>query len=76
MLHLVLLENLKLALHVSVKLQDGRNVAAAVAVVWCGPDGDEILLGEHILVTLVHQLMRAADQLQAVQVVELQHGSY
>ena len=41
-----------------------------VAVVWRGPDGDELLV-EHVLVAFLHELVRPGDQLKGVDVVEL-----
>lgn len=43
-----------------VELQDGRNVTTSIAVVWCGPNGDEVPI-KHVLVAFVYKLMSAAD---------------
>ena len=42
-------EDLELGLEVAVDAHDGRHVAAAVAVVRRGPDGDDRVLREVIL---------------------------
>jgi hypothetical protein len=67
---------------VLVQLQDGRDVAAAVAVVGRRPYGHQAvrglarlaaLRGEHGLVALHDQLVRAGDQVDVVDLVELGH---
>mmetsp|Transcript_76524 Transcript_76524/g.211821 ORF Transcript_76524/g.211821 Transcript_76524/m.211821 type:complete len:353 (-) Transcript_76524:157-1215(-) len=65
------LKYLELAVEVLVQLQDGRHVAAAVAVVGRRPDRHQ-RVAEHPLEALHHQLVRAADE---VQVVALEEGS-
>ena len=53
-------------------LHDRGHVAAAVAVVGRAPDGHEaVLRAEHELVALLDELMRAGDERDAVDVVEL-----
>mmetsp|Transcript_60852 Transcript_60852/g.162792 ORF Transcript_60852/g.162792 Transcript_60852/m.162792 type:complete len:281 (+) Transcript_60852:453-1295(+) len=42
----------------AVELQDGGHVAAAVAVVGRGPHRHQVLLREHVLEALLHQLVR------------------
>lgn len=42
-------EDLELLLEVLSKVHDGSDVATAVAVVGCGPDGDDILVFEVVL---------------------------
>ncbi|KAJ8106556.1 hypothetical protein OPT61_g9452 [Boeremia exigua] len=64
-------EDLELLLEVLGQVHDGGDVAAAVAVVGGGPDGDDVLVLEVVLVALVDQLVGAGNQLQAVDVVEL-----
>jgi hypothetical protein len=56
-------ENLKLWLEVLAQIHNGSNVSAAVAVVGCRPDGDNILVLEMIFVAFVDQLMSAGDEL-------------
>lgn len=51
-----------------VEREDGRDIAAAVAVVWRRPDCDEVFLGKVVLVSLHHQLVRSADEFYAVDV--------
>ena len=53
-----------------IELQDGGNIATSVAVVRRGPHGDQ-RIAEHPLVSLHHQLMRTADQVQPIHCVEL-----
>lgn len=50
-----------------------RHVAAPIAVVRCGPDGNKLLV-KHILVALLNELVRSGDELQRVYMVELQPG--
>ena len=52
---------------------DGRDVPAAVAVVGRRPHGHQLLV-EHELVAFVDQLMRAADELQVVDVNKLKQN--
>merc|ERR1719409_945430 len=59
-------EVLHRSLHLIVERQYARHVPAPVAVVGRGPDGYERLVREHVLQTLLHELVRAADELQAV----------
>ncbi len=54
-----------------IKRKHGGDVATTIAVVWRGPNGHQRALVEHVLVTLLHQLMRAADQIQVVDAGEL-----
>ena len=42
-------EDLKLLLEVFAEVHDGSDVAAAVAVVWRRPDGDDVLVLEVVL---------------------------
>lgn len=60
----------KMLLTSSVDRQDGRHIAAAIAVVWSRPDRDEGLVKEE-LEALLHELVRAADELYAVGLVKL-----
>ena len=50
--------------------EDRCHITASVAVVGCGPDSDELLV-EHVLVTLLDELVRAGDQAKRVDMVEL-----
>mmetsp|Transcript_5081 Transcript_5081/g.16373 ORF Transcript_5081/g.16373 Transcript_5081/m.16373 type:complete len:211 (-) Transcript_5081:549-1181(-) len=65
-----------------VDVEDGRNVAATVAIVRCGPDGHEqaravlaVLLplgiGEEVLVALLDELVRPRNQVEPVESVEV-----
>lgn len=42
-------EDLKLLLEVFAEVHDGSDVAAAVAVIWRRPDGDDVLVLEVVL---------------------------
>jgi hypothetical protein len=64
-------ENLEVSVEILVELEDAGHVAAAVAVVGGRPHGDKVLLGEHVLVALLHELMRPANELQPVDSREL-----
>lgn len=45
-------EGLEGVFELLVNVEEGRNVSASVAVVWCGPDGDEVLVLEPELVAV------------------------
>lgn len=64
-------EDLEVRLQVLAERHDGCHVAAAVAVIRCTPDCDDVLGLEVILVTLVHELVGASDELEVVDMVEL-----
>lgn len=66
------LEDRELLVEVLVEFQDGGDVATAVAVVGGRPHGQQGL-SKVPLVALHHQLVAAADQLDLVGGVELQH---
>ena len=66
------LKDLEVEAKLLVHTENGGNVATAVAVVRGGPDGDQVLIGEHELVALLHQLMGAANQGQIVNMGELE----
>mmetsp|Transcript_99434 Transcript_99434/g.256998 ORF Transcript_99434/g.256998 Transcript_99434/m.256998 type:complete len:343 (+) Transcript_99434:194-1222(+) len=57
-------------LEVLVDLHDGGLVAAAVTVIRCGEDRDDVPVMAPV-VALHHKLVRTSDQLQAIRVVEL-----
>jgi len=65
-------ENLEIWLEILAEGHDGRDVAAAVAVVGRGPDGDNFLGLEVVLVAFVDELVGAGDELKVVDVVELE----
>lgn len=50
--------------------EDCSNVSAAIAVVWRGPNCDQ-LFAKHVLVPLLHELVRSADELEPIDVIEL-----
>jgi hypothetical protein len=57
----------------AVERQDGRHVAAAIAVVGRAPHRAQVLVREVELEAFHHQLVRPADQLDLVVVHELQY---
>ena len=65
------LKDLEVEAQLLVNTENGGNVAAAVAVVRGGPDGDQVLVREHELVALLNQLVSAAYQGKIVNVGEL-----
>lgn len=65
------LKDLELDRLVRVEAEDRRDIAAAIAVVWRGPNSDEVLIREHKLEALLNELMRARDQLKAIDVRKL-----
>lgn len=64
-------ENLEVGIQVLSKCHYAGDVAAAVTVVWRGPDCDNILGCKVIFVSFVDQLMRTRDKLKVVDVIEL-----
>ena len=66
------LKDLKVFIQVLIKLEDGGDVAAPIAVVGRRPDSHE-RVGEHVLVALHHELMRTGDELDGIRRVELLH---
>ena len=64
------LEDFEVLVEVLVQLEDGGDVAAAVAVVGRGPHGHQRVV-EHVLVALHDELVRARDELDGVRRVEL-----
>ena len=52
-------EDLEFWLEVLAQVHDGSDVSAAVAVVRSGPDGDDVLVLEMVLVALVDELVGA-----------------
>lgn len=64
-------KDLKFWLEVLAQIHNGGDVSAAVAVVWRGPDGDDVFVFEVVFVAFVDELVGAGDELEAVYVVEL-----
>jgi hypothetical protein len=64
-------EELEVPLELVVQAEDGRHVAAAVAIVGSGPNRYEVLVLEVVLVALHDELVGAADELDAIDVTEL-----
>ena len=59
------MEGLEFALQLVVKMQNGSDVTTAVAIVGSRPHSDKLVI-EHVLVTLLDELMRTADKLELV----------
>ena len=55
-------ENGEFWLQTLAQLHNTRDVSAAVAVVWCTPDGDDIIVVEVVLVALVYKLVGSGDE--------------
>jgi len=64
-------EQLEGGLEIGSNLTYGSQIATSVAVVGSTPHGDHILVGEVILIALVHQLMSASNQRKIVDMAEL-----
>lgn len=64
------IESLEGVLKFLVDVEDGGDVTASVAVVWCRPDSDKVLVLEPELVTIHDELMGTGDQVDVVDVVE------
>lgn len=64
-------EQLKGGLEVVSDLADGCQVTTPVAVVGRTPDGDHVLVGKMIFISLVHELMSSCNQRQVVDMTEL-----
>lgn len=67
------IKDLKRPLQVLIELENGGDVAAAIAVVGRRPDCHKLLI-EHPLEALHDELVRAADEVDIVRVVELAHN--
>jgi len=63
-------EDFEVALHLFVDVEDGPDVTASVAVVGCGPHGDEVLILEPVSEAVHDELMGAGDHFEVVDVVE------
>lgn len=59
-------EKFECRFEVLANFADGRQIAAAVAVVWRTPDCDDVLFGEVVFVAFVHQLMSSCDEAKIV----------
>lgn len=63
-------ENLWLPILCGLEGQHSGHISTAVAVIRCRPHRHKALV-EHVLISLLHQLMSAADETQVVYVQEL-----
>ena len=52
-----------------VQLEDRCDIAASIAVVWCGPDRHQSLI-KHLFVALHDQLVSPRDQFRAILLIE------
>ena len=66
-------KDLKRPIQIRVQHQHRRHILAPIAIIRRRPHRHEVRSREHILEALLHHLMRAADQLQAVRLRELVH---
>ena len=64
------LEDLKVTLQILVHLHDRGNIPTAIAVVGSRPDRHQLIV-EHPLVSLHHQLVRSADEVEVILRIEL-----
>lgn len=64
-------EDGEVGLQIFAQRHDTRYVTTSVAVVWCRPYSDDVLILEVVFVAFVDELMCACYQLEAVDVVEL-----
>lgn len=53
-----------------IHVQNGSDVSASVAVVWCRPNSDKVLISEPILESVHNKLMCSGDQRNVVDVIE------
>lgn len=68
-------EDLEVLFEVRPNVQDGRHIAATVAVIGSAPHGDELLV-ELVLVSFLNELMSSADEFETVDLHELvRHAS-
>lgn len=64
-------EQLESRFEIISNLTDGSQIAASVAVIRRAPHGDDVLVGEMVLVAFVHQLVCAGNQREVVDMAEL-----
>ena len=64
------MEDIEGSIQLVIYVQDGGHISASVAVVWCGPNSDEILISEPILESVHDKLMCSGDQRNVVDVIE------
>lgn len=63
-------EELKGGFEVVTNFTDGCQITTPIAIVGSTPDRHDILVGEMILITFVHELMSPCNQRQIVDVTE------
>ena len=64
-------EDVEVALHLLIDVEDGGDVSTSVAVVGCRPNGDEVLVFEPVSEAVHDQLMGSSDEFEIVDVVKL-----
>ncbi len=64
-------EDSELRIDVLIHIHDGRDVTAAIAVIRCRPNRNDILSLEVILESFIDELMGASNKTQTVDVIEL-----
>ena len=65
------MEDLEVALHVVVNVEDGSDVTATIAVVGSGPHGDKVRILEPVLEAVHDKLMSSGHKFQVVDVIVL-----
>ena len=63
-------EQFKIGLHVISNLADRGQIPASIAVVWCAPHGDHVLVVEMVFIPFIHQLMCSRDEGKVIDMAE------
>ena len=53
-----------------VDVQNRSDISASVAIVWCGPNSDEVLISKPVLESVHDKLMCSGDQRNVIDVIE------
>jgi len=69
------MEDFKGSYELVVHIQDRCNITASVAIVWCGPNGNEVLISEPIFEAVHDKLMRSGNQRNVIDVIKLSSHS-
>ena len=62
-------ENIKGLLKLVVDIQNGSNITTSVAVVWSGPNGNQILVSKPVFEAIHNKLMCSCNQIYVVNVI-------
>ena len=57
-------------MHGFIKMQNRGQITAAIAVIGTRPDCNQVLVQKPVFVTFLNQLVRSADEFQAIDLVE------